>query len=438
MGCGASTSGDSGGKMTSVAPGSSNNNNNNGTPQKKDTGSGSEQAAVTALTMKRRNNNIRGTKGYNQENNTAAPDMTPVDKSDDIRDRLQSALTKHWLFESSTSDQIVDIVSVMRPKVFTDGENIITQGDEKAGEFFFVSSGSCAVEVDGKVLEHTVETNQCFGELALFYQCPRTATIKAAGGDVETWILDQAVFRYALASRNEEMLKEHVTFLKQMPTFQDTPDRNLKKLAEALGRMTFDDGDYIVKQGDIGEVFYIVVKGEAKVIENGVEKDHTMNKGDWFGERSLLTHEVRSASIVAKGALECVAVSKQDFDSYFGSFEAFRSMKKGNLVRTLSSMKKEQTVVKKMQMDELKLLTVLGVGGFGLVSLVQNKANGEAYALKKMQKERIVEAQMQDMIVNEKKFLSEMNSPVSYKVIKVIYYIRDHLCPSVCFGFVLS
>ena len=403
MGCGASV--ESTGNMTSVAPGMTAVQK----AQQKGKESGSEQAAITALTMKRKNNNMRGTKGYETEQE--APDMTPVDKSDDIRSRLTEALTNHWLFESSTSKQIDSIVNVMRPKSFKENENIITQGDAKAGEFFFIASGKCKVVVDGKTLEHTVVTNQCFGELALFYKCPRTATIAASGGSVETWILDQAVFRYALASRNEEMLEEHVTFLKKMPTFEDTPDRNLKKLAECMGRMTFGDGDYVVKQGDIGEVFYIVTKGAAKVIENNVEKEHTIKSGDWFGERSLITHEVRSASIVAVGSLECVAVSKQDFDTYFGSFESFRSMKKGKLNRTVSTMKSEQVEVRKMKLEELNLLTVLGVGGFGLVSLCQDKATKAAYALKKMQKERIVEAQMQDMIVNEKKFLSEMNSP---------------------------
>jgi serine/threonine protein kinase len=67
--------------------------------------------------------------------------------------------------------------------------------------------------------------------------------------------------------------------------------------------------------------------------------------------------------------------------------------------------------VPKFSLNDLKMYRVLGVGGFGLVSLCQNKTTKDVYALKKMQKERIVEAQMQDMIVNEKKFLCEMNNP---------------------------
>ena len=50
-------------------------------------------------------------------------------------------------------------------------------------------------------------------------------------------------------------------------------------------------------------------------------------------------------------------------------------------------MKSEQVEVRKMKLEELNLLTVLGVGGFGLVSLCQDKATKAAYALKKMQKE---------------------------------------------------
>ena len=247
------------------------------------------------------------------------------------------------------------------------------------------------------------------------------------------------MFRHALGSRNEEMLEEHVKFLKQMEVFQDTPDRNLRKLAEVLGRMQFNKGDYVVTQGDVGEVFYIVVKGEAKVIENDVEKDHVMSRGDWFGERSLITHEVRSASIVADSTLECVCVSKNDFDTYFGSFEQFREMVKGECLKTEGTVAVIKDVPK-MRLDELKMMRVLGVGGFGLVSLCQNKATKEAYALKKMQKERIVEAQMQDMIVNEKKFLAEMSNPFVLGVVATaqdadsVYLILEFLQGGDLFG----
>ena len=64
-----------------------------------------------------------------------------------------------------------------------------------------------------------------------------------------------------------------------------------------------------------------------------------------------------------------------------------------------------------MELKELKELAVLGVGGFGLVTLVKNKKSKEVYALKKMQKQAIVDAEMQLMIVNEKNFLVEMSSP---------------------------
>ena len=435
MGCGASTP-DRGGSMTSVGPLISPETTPTPTPMQQ-TG-GTEQEAVAALAMKRKNANVRGTKGYDVENEDV-PDMTPVDKPDDIRKRLTAALSQHWLFESSMTDQIDSIVSVMRPKSFQPGQKLITQGDENASEFYFVASGTCQVVVDGKNLEHTVTSDQCFGELALFYDCPRSATIQASDSIVETWILDQAMFRHALGSRNEEMLEEHVKFLKQMEVFQDTPDRNLRKLAEVLGRMQFNKGDYVVTQGDVGEVFYIVVKGEAKVIENDVEKDHVMSRGDWFGERSLITHEVRSASIVADSTLECVCVSKNDFDTYFGSFESFHKMKKGELLVSDSTVAVIKDVPK-MRLDELKMMRVLGVGGFGLVSLCQNKATKEAYALKKMQKERIVEAQMQDMIVNEKKFLAEMCNPFVLGVVATaqdadsVYLILEFLQGGDLFG----
>jgi hypothetical protein len=103
MGCGASTPIDTN-KMSSVAP--TGNLAVNSDPQRLD--STTENKTKAALAMKRKNGNVRGTQGYNVENDDT-PDMTPIDKPDEIRDRLITALTKHWLFESSMTDETKNI-----------------------------------------------------------------------------------------------------------------------------------------------------------------------------------------------------------------------------------------------------------------------------------------------------------------------------------------
>ncbi len=46
-----------------------------------------------------------------------------------------------------------------------------------------------------------------FGELALLYNCPRAATVKASG-PARVWALDRITFRYMIASTREGQLAE--------------------------------------------------------------------------------------------------------------------------------------------------------------------------------------------------------------------------------------
>ncbi len=63
----------------------------------------------------------------------------------------------------------------------------------------------------------------------------------------------------------------------------------------------FCDGDYIIKQGEQGDTFYILLSGCCECTINqpdGVEKVVFMPKQyDYFGERSLLSLEPRAANV---------------------------------------------------------------------------------------------------------------------------------------------
>jgi cAMP-dependent protein kinase regulator len=65
-------------------------------------------------------------------------------------------------------------------------------------------------------------------------------------------------------------------------------DYERSKIAETLEEVTFPNGHPIVKQGDVGDTFFILKKGEViiTVNKNGVDKEVARCKvGDYFGER---------------------------------------------------------------------------------------------------------------------------------------------------------
>ena len=65
------------------------------------------------------------------------------------------------------------------------------------------------------------------------------------------------------------------------------------KLADAFKEEHYKSGDYIIKEGEKGDVFYLIEEGEAfatKILKEGDEATQVMEYkvGDYFGERALI------------------------------------------------------------------------------------------------------------------------------------------------------
>jgi N-acyl-L-homoserine lactone synthetase len=81
-------------------------------------------------------------------------------------------------------------------------------------------------------------------------------------------------------------------------------------------RWFFEDGETVILTGDKGEEAFIIVQGEADVqLQNG---DHiaTLKEGEIFGELALLTDEIRSADVFAKGELQVMVLPKKVFQEH--------------------------------------------------------------------------------------------------------------------------
>lgn len=86
-------------------------------------------------------------------------------------------------------------------------------------------------------------------------------------------------------------------------------------MADALEPVSFEDGETIVRQGEPGDDFYIIVDGTAIVKQNRAEGEEPTEVGrlgpsDYFGEIALLLDRPRAATVVACGPLKCVKLDR--------------------------------------------------------------------------------------------------------------------------------
>ena len=82
----------------------------------------------------------------------------------------------------------------------------------------------------------------------------------------------------------------------------------LGQIAELAREFQFPAGHYLVRQGDLGTGFYVLVSGRVEVIRNGERVDE-MGPSESFGELSILDHGPRTASIRAITDVRCLALA---------------------------------------------------------------------------------------------------------------------------------
>ena len=120
--------------------------------------------------------------------------------------------------------------------------------------------------------------------------------------------------------------------MKEVPLIRTLPQNFQVEMYSLLKHAAFADGDYIVKQGDVGDKFYIITDGAADVVQEKFENDQVERKtlvrlyeGHFFGEMALVFDEPRIASVFAVGKTSCLTLSKVAFTKAL-SAEQFQVM----------------------------------------------------------------------------------------------------------------
>jgi MFS family permease len=103
-----------------------------------------------------------------------------------------------------------------------------------------------------------------------------------------------------------------LALLRSIPIFAPLPGAPLEHLAARLIPLSVEPGTIIVKQGDPGDRFYIIVEGQVEVEVDG-QRSATLGPGDHFGEIALLRDVPRTATVAAATPVVLYALEREDF-----------------------------------------------------------------------------------------------------------------------------
>ena len=97
----------------------------------------------------------------------------------------------------------------------------------------------------------------------------------------------------------------HEAFMKSVSIFSTTSEYELMKILDATKQVEYKAGQTIIKEGEEGNIFFLLKSGEAyatKVLKPGDKPEKVMDykTGSYFGELALIKNAPRAANVVAK------------------------------------------------------------------------------------------------------------------------------------------
>lgn len=255
-------------------------------------------------------------------------EFTPpvFEKSSEQSDRLKATLGHSFMFNELDEKDMQTILHAMKEVVLEAGTEVIKEGED--GDYLFVIEKGqldCIKKIENqdKVVK-TCSAGDVFGELALLYNCPRAATVKAKEASV-CWQLDRETFNHIVKTAAVNRRERYDALLKTVDVLKDIGAYERSQIADALKPETFQKGDCVIRQDDPGDKFYIVEDGtlyaEKKV---GSETNRVMDykSGSFFGELALLRNQPRAASVyVESSSCKVLSMSRASFIKMLGPLQ---------------------------------------------------------------------------------------------------------------------
>ena len=232
-------------------------------------------------------------------------------------------------------------------------DDIIIKYGDLGHEYFILDQGVVEIlvykdgtdpqdpEIGKKVaFSKFINTGIGFGEIALLYNDKRTATVRAADS-CQCWVLEGKIFKNIIIKQNLQRKKNiSPTFLDNIDIFKALDRYDKIKLIDMLSTKVLKRGDYVFREGDIGDCFYMIEEGQVNCVKNSPSNDgsapeeqlvRSLNTGEHFGELALLTPDGKRYLSDKVDSEECVLLylDKNDFKKIVGNFSKYLKMNYG-------------------------------------------------------------------------------------------------------------
>ncbi len=224
---------------------------------------------------------------------------------------------------NALSDELLgQLISRIRVENIGKGDFLFREGDTDH-QHVYLLEGRVALLSGSKEVD-VVQSGSKTARFALAHQWPRKFSARAAGPvqvvRIDSRLLSDMLVRtqsqgYSVSELDTDS-GDWMSRALRSRVFQQIPASNIQNVLRRMERVDTEAGEIVVREGDTGDYFYVIVQGSCRVThdEDGrVEELARLGPGDGFGGEALVSDLPRSGtvSMVSAGAL--MRLSREDF-----------------------------------------------------------------------------------------------------------------------------
>lgn len=242
----------------------------------------------------------------------------------------ENILRRFSPLDSLNRENVAALAKKMEIRTLESGKMLLREGDTDKRTYYLVSGTLEMTDRSGNIRLLRADSSDAHNPITPLL--PRRYTVKAVDHvqylSVDTELLDVMLTWDQTGSYevNELHGDEHtesddwMTTLLQTRAFHRIPPANIQAIFLRMQKVNYNAGDVIIKQGEEGDYFYVITRGQCTVMrETPLNKEGIklaeLGVGDTFGEEALISQNRRNATITMQTDGAVMRLGKQDFNT---------------------------------------------------------------------------------------------------------------------------
>lgn len=330
---------------------------------------------------------------------------------------MRIALESSPSLRTLTKDQINLIISKVKFVSYKEGNVVISKNIKRGQKFWIILKGTLVTDTRG----HKFMPLECIGDSDL--EAPSSDKFPeniVAEGAVDTAEMTRQELENLIGGQLNRVnsKNEILSIMRNVRLLKALPKKNLESLVNKVFIQEFQNNEVIFRENAKGDAFYIVKDGKVDIIKDGLVL-RTIGRHDYFGERSIILKDTRTATARSNGCTQTWILNADDFLTLVN--ENIRIM----------LLKRIELQDDSIALKDLSIAKLLGKGMFGNVFMAVNKMTGLPYAIKTVHRNKIRAYDLYSSLILERHVLLQIDHPMIMKLVKTfkdpdrVYFLME-------------